>query len=254
MATAIEGYLKWVRRHFEDVKLPLYHPERQNLRSLVMRLAHVPLRLVSASPDAPRSARVATLLGENVAGIPFREVLKLAEPVLVSSGAGFGKSFGLTYLAWRLAEAILEQQNIERNEVGLQLKALPLPINLPLGLYGQATGEALGAFLNRYLRESEVIALPEDFFEVLLRNGKSVALSLDGLDEIVDETARRTAMGRIHTLLDAKPALHVVLTSRPEACSGPGAPDARFVRLKPAEFTSADVKKLVDAGYQSIYL
>ncbi|WP_300449131.1 SUMF1/EgtB/PvdO family nonheme iron enzyme [Accumulibacter sp.] len=169
-----------------------------------------------AGRSADEARRETTQISVNQALAEHRRLVVLGDP-------GCGKTTLLRYLtllyARDLADATRQvADRLELDESGV------LPIFLPLRQIGRYLAEHRPrddgteghAILLHFLREllhNERIAIPDDFFDPWLAEGRA-ALLLDGLDEVADPALRRRVARLVDALTRAHPRGRFVVTSR----------------------------------------
>jgi hypothetical protein len=95
--------------------------------------------------------------------------------------------------------------------------------------------------------------LPADFFARLLREGRSVLLLLDGLDEVADEAERAEVSQAVKELATGRgERLTIVVAVRSAAWHG-ATMQAGFQEIKVQPLTPEHIQKLVRHAYRCIY-
>jgi formylglycine-generating enzyme required for sulfatase activity/energy-coupling factor transporter ATP-binding protein EcfA2 len=147
---------------------------------------------------------------------------------------------------------------LEENET------LPLPVFIPLGAYAEylrklpfstePQKKTLASFISYYLIEKQTgFDLPNDFFERLLIDGRSVLLLLDGLDEVPDEGERAKVREAIDTLVTGRRNLRVIVTCRVAAYQGRTALRKGFKEIQVNPLELKHISKLVHLAYENIF-
>ncbi|MBN1536901.1 MAG: SUMF1/EgtB/PvdO family nonheme iron enzyme [Anaerolineales bacterium] len=144
-------------------------------------------------------------------------------------------------------------------------KKLPLPIYVPLNAYAdylrsqknisKARQKTLASFISFYLIEKQSsFNLPTDFFELLILDGQTVILLLDGLDEVANEQERVLVREAIETLIVGRGSMHAVVTCRTIAYKERTAlPSNLFRELKVKPLSNDQIAALVSQAYNSLF-
>jgi formylglycine-generating enzyme required for sulfatase activity len=260
----LTAYLSWAKQQYNAIPLFSYHPGDKKMRPIPIESAYVTFDAeVESLGDIDNKADLEARL-KNLGGrISFERVLMLGPRLVITAGAGIGKSIVLLWLAHALADAIETDIGASADALNLT-KPLPVPIYLPLGLYAQhlkqqtsaanakGGGQSLPRFIDAYLRDN-TLGLPSDFFSVLISADTPVVLLLDGLDEIVDEGQREVVSAHVASLSRSKANVRFVVTCRTSAYQRRTQLGDGFIQLKPAPFESQHVQQLVEKAYYSLY-
>lgn len=157
---------------------------------------------------------------------------------------------------------------LKRNKIDLtalmEERGLPLPIFVPLNAYADyrknqianndATTKTLASFVSYYLIEKQSgFDLPKKFFENILKDGKSVILLLDGLDEVADEKERVLVREAIETLVTGRSYIKVVTTCRSAAYKDRTAIGKGFREIKVKALNFENISELIHLAYQCIF-
>ena len=288
----IDSYLRWVQERYGKIelrgierggrkvlqldldqayanlsaKVMLTRAERSGVMGWIDKLARRPAK--TDSDDGPIGVSGAISLdgehGMQDEDIPLDGLFSLGQRLVVTGGPGCGKTTVLLHIAWALASAIADGNTLAKDKLGLDAP-LPLPIFVPLAAYARhlrqlkgkpnAEGERrLSHFINQYLlRRDADFDLPADFFNCLLRDGQSVALLLDGLDEVSNEDERAMVRQAAEELVQGRPDMRVVVTCRTAAYHDQTALGSHFreIIVKPLE--EAQVREMVQRFYGCIH-
>ena len=249
-----------------SAKVMLTRAERSGVMGWIDKLARRPAK--TDSDDGPIGVSGAISLdgehGMQDEDIPLDGLFSLGQRLVVTGGPGCGKTTVLLHIAWALASAIADGNTLAKDKLGLDAP-LPLPIFVPLAAYARhlrqlkgkpnAEGERrLSHFINQYLlRRDADFDLPADFFNCLLRDGQSVALLLDGLDEVSNEDERAMVRQAAEELVQGRPDMRVVVTCRTAAYHDQTALGSHFreIIVKPLE--EAQVREMVQRFYGCIH-
>jgi formylglycine-generating enzyme required for sulfatase activity len=176
---------------------------------------------------------------------------------------GSGKTTLLHYIALCLARALLYQKPELASSILGPAKQIPLPIVVPLALYGEhrvrfarsadPRDRQLATFVSHYLIERQAgLDLPGDFFSVLLQRGARIMLLLDGLDEVRTPQLRGVVAQAVRDLVTTRPELHCVLSSRPHCYDDEVTVGAGFCTLRLLPVTSKKAGELIDKMSQAL--
>ena len=144
--------------------------------------------------------------------VEVEEALTAYPRLVVLGDPGSGKTTLLRYLALIFARDLAEGGELMREKLGLGESGW-LPVLLPLRQIGTflrdrpddgINGHALLLAFLRQALANERIALPDDFFDSWLTEGRTVLL-LDGLDEVADVDLRRRVARLVESLTQAYP-------------------------------------------------
>ncbi len=260
----VDNYLVWLAERFGKIELRGIQLEGQQVLQLDLDAVYVPLE---ANVYVPGSQQRARYEGPEARSIHMSELLSIGHRVILTGGPGSGKSTVLLHIVRTLALSMGNNlPELARDRLGLQGE-LPLPIFIPLSAYAAhlrrmdqqtsgipAENFTLSSFISFYLKQHQAsFQLPEDFFEKLLGNGKSVILLLDGLDEVPNEAERVRVRQAIEDLVIGRDDMCVVVSCRTAAHKGRTALGREFreVRVKPLDDTH--IAKLVQHAYDHIY-
>jgi formylglycine-generating enzyme required for sulfatase activity len=177
--------------------------------------------------------------------------------VAVIGKPGSGKTTLLHQIALCLARALLYQKPELANDILGSVDQIPLPVVVPLALYGEhrvrfaqsadPRDRQLATFISHYLIERQAgLNLPTDFFSVLLHQGARVMLLLDGLDEVRTPELRAVVAQAIRDLVAARPQLLCVLTSRPHSYDDEVTVGAGFRTVRLSSLTPNKAGELID--------
>ena len=194
----------------------------------------------------------------------MRQLLAQGGSLAVIGALGCGKTTVLQHIAWTLAAALRsDQPAFAAEHLGLTGE-LPLPIYVPLSLYADHRRQfakhhdphqrQLATFINYYLIERQAaLQLPEDFFAVLLNQGRHAIVLLDGLDEVPNEDERALVSQSVRDLSHGRAHARFVVTSRTQAYQGKAVlgQDFQVVRVLPLQ--PDHVAALIRQAYGAIY-
>lgn len=236
---ALNRYLEWVGNRFGQ--LSLRGIERREQKALDLTLEDVYVSLVATlSPNRKEKMRIneRELLRQmthedaeerlQTEALDMNRLLALSDRLMIVGGPGSGKTTYLHIIASALAQA-LRSGNSEAVQQHLGLhERLPLPILIPLSEFNKyrkqlsashvARDGTLIAFISYWLiRQEAAIDLPEDFFERLLRQGRSCILLLDGLDEVANEQERAVVVEAVKNVGKNGGLRQIVVTCRTRA-------------------------------------
>jgi formylglycine-generating enzyme required for sulfatase activity len=266
----IGNYLAWVCDRCGTLELRGIKREGQQVLQLSLGDVYIPLEAeVYESPEDQRSTgRVMReeLAHDGPRSVELNQVLGLGQHIILTGGPGCGKTTVLLHIAWTLSTAIVTDSRAKAKErLGLE-GTLPLPIFVPLSAFAMHLRQSrslasphdktLAAFISRYLIEKQTsFDLPDDFFQQLMRDDRTVILLLDGLDEVPDEALRVEVRQAIEELLTGpeRMRMRVVVTCRTAAYKDrtPLGKDFREVRVRPLD--DQHVEALVRAACEHLY-
>jgi len=258
----ITAYLTWMQERCGLIELRGIKREGQQVVQLPLNEVYVPLAATVLQPRGGQKRGSAPEEQQEIS-IKLDQVLKLGKRLIVTGGPGCGKTTVLMHLAWILTRALGQNQpDLAIRELSIE-PPLPLPIFLPLSAFADFLRRplpanphdgTLAAFISRYLIEKQsCFELPQDFFVRLLREGKSVILLLDGLDEVPDEDLRARVKGAIEDLVTGRPDMRVVVTCRTAAYKDRTALGKGFQEIRVQDLTFEHVTALVNRAYQHLF-
>jgi formylglycine-generating enzyme required for sulfatase activity/transcriptional regulator with XRE-family HTH domain len=233
----LERYLRHVRDRQAILDFSIFQEgSEQDFASVPLDTFYIPLRLAGRPPDEEKDSTGLP----NLSGLQreldlhsdylLSPTIHLSHHLVLLGDAGSGKTTLLRQLTGVLAKAFLENDpEFARQCTGLGGELL-LPLFVPLRYYHHycqaAPGRAvaMGSFLDFlpfHFREQFGLALPPDFFLTLLGSGRCL-LTLDGFDEVPDETSRRQVTALIRDLAtDSELGQNsIILSSRVAAYGG----------------------------------
>lgn len=278
----IEEYLDWVQESFGTIVLRGIERGGEQVVNVPLETMYVPLQAELQTFDdehdlekknislkgATRKKLVGVTLDDVRSAysrkITLNEILSFGNRLIVTGGPGSGKTTVLLHLAWTLAAALRGSPKLAKQKLGLKT-ALPLPIYVPLTRYADylrklpssanADRNSLKTYISEYLNErgTNLEMLSPDFLNYLLRDGKTVLLLLDGLDEVPNEDERALIRSRIEDLVTGKKNLRVVVTSRTAAYQGQAVLGRDFQHIHVLPLDETQIEKLIRQAYQSIY-
>lgn len=278
----IEEYLDWVQESFGTIVMRGIERGGEQVVNVPLETMYVPLQAELQTfgdehnfekksisvKGATKRKLVGVTLDEIRSGISrkitLNEILSFGNRLIVTGGPGSGKTTVLLHLAWTLAAALRGSPKLARQKLGLET-ALPLPIYVPLTRYADylrklpssanAERNSLKTYISEYLNErgTNLEMLSPDFLNYLLRDGKTVLLLLDGLDEVPNEDERALIRSRIEDLVTGKKNLRVVVTSRTAAYQGQAVLGRDFQHIHVLPLDEPQIEKLIRQAYQSIY-
>lgn len=284
----IISYLRWVQARCGHIELRGIERGGRKVLTLDLDKAYVPLQATITVPKEERAGLLGlldklrltrpTLRGKSrdlvdeaqqiKGAVGLDEVLNMGNRLVVTGGPGCGKTTVLLHVAWVLATAILDGSDLAQEKLGLR-RPLPLPIFIPLAAYARhlrdlkrqppnpmvARDRTLSAFISRYLigREHD-FDLPTDFFTQMLRDGRSVMLLLDGLDEVSNEDERAVVRQAVDDLVNGRPEMRIIVTCRMAAYKGQSALGGDFREVVVTALDEDSIREMVARFYQCIYL
>ncbi|KXK14801.1 MAG: signal transduction protein [Chloroflexi bacterium OLB14] len=269
----LEEYLDWVQESFGTIVLRGIERGGEQVVNIPLETIYVPLQaeiqVLDNEDDTEKikSTEISEMMiREKMASkrINLNEILSFGNRLIITGGPGSGKTTVLLHLAWALAASLRGSSKIAKQRLGLK-GALPLPIYVPLTRYADylrklpasATAEqtSLRTYILEYLNErgANFEMLPPDFLNSLLRDGKTVLLLLDGLDEVPNEDERILIRSRIEDLVSGRKNLRVAVTSRSAAYKGQAVLGRDFQHIHVLPLDDEQIAKLVKQAYHAIY-
>jgi hypothetical protein len=187
----------------------------------------------------------------------------MGQRVIITGGAGSGKTTVLMYIACTLATAIVsDNPNLAQEKLGLK-GSLPLPVFIPLGAYAKylqlpatpaSSDSTLAAFIAHYLIDEQCrFTLPHDFLRGFISEDQPVILLLDGLDEVPSDSERIQIRQAIEELATSCEKMRTVVTCRTAAYKDSTTLGRNFceVRIKPPDIRHTEA--LIRRAYGYIY-
>jgi formylglycine-generating enzyme required for sulfatase activity len=269
----VDEYLNWVQDNFGTIVLRGIERGGEQAVNLPLDTVYVPLkadlslRQDENEVDFSERHEIERLVarGSKTGGqIQLNQILSVGNRIIVTGGPGCGKTTVLLHLAWTLAKALQDNPKLAEEKLGITGE-LPLPIYIPLTRYADylrklpasasAEERALKTYVAEYLNErgANLEGLDPDFLSYLLRDGNTVLLLLDGMDEVPSEAERVLIRSKIVDLVSGRKNLRVVVTSRAAAYMGETVFGGDFQHLVVLPLEKEQVEKLVRAAYGSIY-
>ena len=203
-----------------------------NLQSQLLWEQRYRSRLTRTSSSQPK-VLAAKLLNQS----QTKRVVLLGTP-------GSGKTTLMSYFAVMLAQEKPEQ-------LGLDASVDWLPILIKIrDLVKQPEINILNYV--RYMAQEDlgVQALPPDFFEHWLKDGRALIL-LDGLDEVAEEARRYKVVERIESFLATYSRNHAIITSRPAGYKPDFFRANEFPHYEILPFDDNQIQEFIDQWYDS---
>jgi predicted NACHT family NTPase len=219
IAKKVTGYLLWLRERSAHIELRGIERGNASVIVLPLETAYVSLfphlhRGESADPEKPRPRG-------------YHELLQLEDRLVVTGGAGGGKTTALLHVAWTLANALLSPAHpTPKSEYDPSFgSGLPLPFFISLAAFSRyrrglapsssPRRKTLAYFISYHLISKQAdFGLPTDFFVRLSREGRRIILLLDGLDEVAGEDERAEVREALQELIAGRPQLRMIVTCR----------------------------------------
>lgn len=268
----LEEYLDWVQDSFGTIVLRGIERGGEQVVNVPLGTMYVPLQAevqIFNSKNRLESNRYLPDVHRNqeraiIRNITLNEILSIGNRLVVTGGPGSGKTTVLLHLAWTLAASLRGSSKLARQQLGIKSR-LPLPIYIPLTRYADylrklsdttnAEKTSLKSYISEYLNErgTNLEALSPDFLNLLLREGNTVLLLLDGLDEVPNENERVLIRSYIEDLVAGKRNLRVVVTSRTAAYKGQSVLGRDFQHIHVLPLDQIQTERLIRQAYHSIY-
>jgi hypothetical protein len=263
----IGHYLTWLLDWSGTLELRGIQRQGEQVVQLPLEQVYVPLAATQYRRSSGGDAGSSRMYGESQQDVNLSDVLSLGKRLILTGGPGCGKTTVLLHVAWALAQAMAaDDLHIAATKVGFPVKdkeqePLPLPIFVPLSMYAahrrslsSREDRTLAAFISHYLFGRQTsFHLPEDFFRCLLREGQSVLLLLDGLDEVPDEAERAQVRQAIEDLVTGRDQMRVVVTCRTAAYQGRTALGKGFHQVTVKPLAQEHIDALIRHAYAHIY-
>jgi formylglycine-generating enzyme required for sulfatase activity len=259
---ALKRYLKWVKDKYG--RLTLRGLEKREGTQLTLDLDEVYISLeavVNTEADDQKRRRMRRtgrqdehLEAEgNTKPVDMATLLALDKRLVITGGPGSGKSTYLHLVASSIAAALLDGDPAEvESHLGLP-EPLPLPIVVSLGGFNsfRSKGNLIDYISHAIIQQNAVPGLPADFFERLLRHGRSCLVLLDGLDEVADDSDRAIVRQSVQDLASNEGIDRLIVTSRTRAYQGAAVLPYRLAAVQPMSPDQVDALagKWCDAAY-----
>jgi len=276
----VASYLGWVRDHYGRIALRGIERGGRKVLELELDQTYASLEaritmpaeeragfmgLIGRLPKQRKSSEAVEEAGRISQDIDLDDVLALGNRLVITGAPGCGKTTVLLHIAWALAKAILDGSDLANDKLGLD-RPLPLPIFIPLAAYARhvrdlrnkpgvsAREGTLSAFISHYLIHNDAdFDLPDDFFVQLLRDGRSVIVLLDGLDEVANEDERAVVRQAVESLVHGRTDMRVLVTCRTAAYRGQTALGGDFRDATVRSLDTDRVREIVRKFYGFVY-
>lgn len=254
---ATRKYLDYLISHHQYLRLQGIragsHPLSVALEKVYVSLSILDQGHATAGQPGKRRSPDAEDFHAEAGDSSVASVMQRYRRLVIIGDPGSGKTTLLAYLTLTYARDYREASGTVRKRLGLD-EAGHLPIQLPLRDLGShlrekkvSVGKEGASLLLDYLREyylAQNIALPGDFFDTALEDGK-VALFLDGMDEVADVQTRQRVARLIECFAARYPKVRFVVTSREVGYDGAARVGAEFGLAKVRDFSPEEVRQFI---------
>lgn len=264
LQSQIKSYVSWLRDRYGKIELRGIKRRGQQVLQLDLGDIYVPLEAVAFKRFEYEDSLYDDTERSNFYNIKLDKVMELGKRIVITGGAGCGKTTVLLYIAWILSTALATgDQNYIQEKLGLK-NIIPLPLFVPLSLFVmyqrnnarslEPRKKTLAAFISDFLVEKQSsFDLPSRFFEKLLQSGQHVILLLDGLDEVPNEDERILVRQAIEDLVTGRDDLRVVVTCRSTAYKDQTALGRGFHEVHVKALIKEQRNRLIQQAYGHIY-
>ncbi|OUC12238.1 MAG: hypothetical protein B0A82_23590, partial [Alkalinema sp. CACIAM 70d] len=165
------------------------------------------------------------------------------QKVVLLGNPGSGKTTLMRYFALKVALG-------QAADIGLTQQEEWFPILIYLRDWAKEPERSLIEQLEHFAKSTlEITDLPTGFFQYWLQ--RSSLITLDGLDEVIDEAIRSKLVDKIECALEPSPHNAVVITSRPWGYQRSYFRTESFPHFELSPFNDKQVKEFIKKWYES---